>query len=273
MTYTVLGGQGMGNTIPTQLRSIDPYASYNSDIANRLTRIVTSGIDCLLYPDPIDVIANDSTSVIVTSGKCVKDDVYIEIQQMTVPLDDADFFVDSTSAWDSVGYYYVVVNYTYAKVQPANVASIGIIKPSQRTTSFDSRHLFLACLDVGPDGGGGYQVDAILDYDPDWPNNRRILRGADPSGVVASYIVVSTNYSADPDDSNIKASGNTTITLPPVATSPKQIRIIKTDLPPTKITVVPYAGDYIDNATSIEMTGRWNEVTLLPDNIQTWVEI
>jgi len=262
----------MGNTIPVQERSVDPYASYNSDIVNKLTRIITDGADCLIHPDPIDVIPNDSTSVIVTEGNGIKDDVLIQVDDLQVNCDDADFFIDSTSAWDSTGYYYVVLNYTYAKTRPAPYATIGLIKPAQRLTSYDSRHLFLACLDVGPDGVGGYQVDAILDYDPDYPQNRRLIRGSDPTGATVSFVVVSTDYNADADDRNIKVSGNTKITLPD-ANATKELRIIKTDAAPNVVTVEAQPGEYIDKVTSIQMTGQWNEVTLLPDGIGTWIEI
>ena len=43
----------MGNPIPVQVRSVDPYASYNSDVVNRLTRIISNGNDCILHSNPI----------------------------------------------------------------------------------------------------------------------------------------------------------------------------------------------------------------------------
>jgi hypothetical protein len=29
------------SSVPTQIRTVDPFASYNSDVVNRLTRMVT----------------------------------------------------------------------------------------------------------------------------------------------------------------------------------------------------------------------------------------
>lgn len=256
----------MGNPIPTQVRSIDPYASYNSDIANRLTRIVTDGEDCLLSPSPIEVEAIDSTSVVVTSGKAVKDDVLIEIQSLNVDLTDGDFFVDST-AWNEIGYYYVVLTYTYSKVQPPPTASIGVIRPSKRATLYNpNTMLFLACLDVS----GYYQVDNILNYDPDNPSIGRKIVG----GVVGGQATLITgDYTASPNDALLAVSGNTTITLPPSSVSETEIRIIKIDSSATVTTVAAHSGDKIDDETSIQMTEQWNEVTLWPDGITTWVEV
>ena len=67
---------------PTQTRAVDPFASYNSDVVNKLTRMVTNGEDLLFSPKGMDVIA-DSTSpndyVNVTVGSCFKDDIWIQI--------------------------------------------------------------------------------------------------------------------------------------------------------------------------------------------------
>jgi hypothetical protein len=258
----------MGNPIPTQIRSIDSFASYNSNIANRLTRIITDGLDCLLQPSPIEVEEIDSTSVIVTSGKCVKDDVLIEIQSLNIDLDDSDFFIDST-AWVEVGYYYVVMQYTYAKIKPPPVASIKIIHPSLRATHYTSDVLFLACLDISAPGGI-HRVDQILDYDPENPNNKRNVMGG--AGLV-SFINVDVDYIANSGDNTIKVTGNSNITLPPSLNSSQELRIIKVDSAPNIVTVTAHLGDLIEDVTSIELLEQWNEITLIPDRITTWVEV
>ena len=53
----------MASSIPTQSRAVDPYASYNSNVVNQLTGIVTRGADVLDYYNSLQVIP-DSTSAI-----------------------------------------------------------------------------------------------------------------------------------------------------------------------------------------------------------------
>lgn len=258
----------MGNPVPTQVRAVDPYASYNSDIVNRHVRIITDGLDCLLQPSPIEVEMIDSTSIVVTSGKCVKDDVLIETQSINVDLTDGDFYIDST-AWTEVGYHYVVLQYTYAKIKPPPTASIKIIHPSKRATLYDSSTLFLACLDISAPGGV-HQVDGILDYDPENVDVKRNVTGG--TGIV-SIVSISSNYIATPDDNTIKVTGNSNITLPPSVSSSKELRIIKADPSPNITTVTAHLGDLIENVMSIQLEEQWNEVTMIPDKITTWVEV
>ncbi|MCK5613728.1 hypothetical protein KAR91_68320, partial [Candidatus Pacearchaeota archaeon] len=172
----------MGNPVPTQLRSIDPFASYNSNIASRLTRIVTDGKDCVLFPSPIDASLVNTTTVRATTGKCVKDDILIEIQDIDVIMTDPDFYADSGGGvWNETGYHYLVLDYQYTKVKPAPLASVKIIMPSQRVSLFKatSNYLFLKCLNI-TDPGGGKEVTELLDFDPEDPTISRVVQGANP---------------------------------------------------------------------------------------------
>jgi len=265
----------MGNPIPVQTRSIDAFSSYDSNITNRLTRIVSNGSDCLLYPQPIEVEINDSTSVIATEGNCIKDDVLLEISSLTVDLTDSDFYVQPAGGvWNETGYYYIVLDYVYAKTRPAPHAEIKVILPSQRATLFTSDHLFLACLSVSAPGGI-YQVDEVLESDPSIPANGRVLAGSPTGGGELSiYRSVAGSYSATTEDKNIKVTGNATITLPSVNDAYQQLRIIKADSSSTTLIVSGSGGETIDNNASIQFRNQWSEVTLLPNRADgVWVEI
>jgi len=175
----------MGNPVPSQIRSVDPYSSYNSDVVNKLTRIISDGNNILLTPSPIDVSQVDLTNITVLEGKAIMQDVLIEIQDINIDVTDSDFYVDdSGGVWNETGYYYVVLAYEYQKTSPPPEASVMIILPSQRGTVFDpDKHLFLKCLEVS--NPGSYQIDDLLDYDPDDPsiNREDLIAGAGGAAV------------------------------------------------------------------------------------------
>ena len=115
----------MGNPVPSQIRSVDPYSSYNSDVVNKLTRIISDGENILLSPSPIDVSLINTTTVKALEGKAIVQDVLIEIQDINVDLADADFYIDSSGGiWNETGYYLVVLHYEYQKTSPPPEASI-----------------------------------------------------------------------------------------------------------------------------------------------------
>jgi len=266
----------MGNPIPAQTRSIDAFSSYDSNVTNRLTRMISDGSDCIVFPNAIDVTINDSTSVITTEGNCIKDDVFIEISDITIDLTDLDFYVQpSGGVWNEIGYYYVLLHYVYAKTRPAPHAEIKLLLPSQRATLFNSEYLFLACLSVSAPGGI-YQVDEVLPNDPDTPANARTMAGSPAGGgEIANYKnITSGPYTATPTDKNLKVTGNTVINLPLTEDSVEQLRIIKADAAPNVITVNASGSDTIDNNASIQITQQWSEITLLPNKDDgVWIEI
>jgi len=179
----------MGNTIPSQVRSVDPYASYNSDVVNKITRIVSDGKNILLAPSPITVIQLNSENIRAETGKAIMQDVLIEIQDFNIAMNDADFYIDSSGGvFNETGYYLVVLHYEYQKTSPAPEASIKIIMPSQKIPLYNSsKHLFLGALDIS-DPGGGEQIDDVLDYDPDNPSINRdsVTAGASTGNFVAT---------------------------------------------------------------------------------------
>jgi len=174
----------MGNPVPSQVRSVDPYASYNSDVVNKLTRIISDGENILLSPSPIDVSSINTTTVKAEAGKAIMQDVLIEIQDINIDLTDEDFYIDSSGGLlNEAGYYLVVLYYEYQKTSPAPEASVKIIKASQKATLYNpAKHLFLKCLDIN----GSYEINDLLNNDPDDPSRARNVVGASSGNFVAT---------------------------------------------------------------------------------------
>jgi len=176
----------MSTSVPTQIRSVDPYASYDSNVVNKLTRIISDGKNILLSPSPIDVSYVNTTTVKALEGKAIMQDVLIEIQDKDVDLTDIEFYLDSTGGiWDDeTGYYLVVLHYEYNKTSPPPEAYVKIIKPSQKLTFDPTKYLFLKCLDVQTLG----IIDSLLDEDPDDPTINRddLITGASAGNFVAT---------------------------------------------------------------------------------------
>ena len=151
---------------PTQTRAVDPFASYNSDTVNKLTRMVTNGEDLLFSPKGMDVIA-DSTSpndyVTVTLGSCFKDDIWIEItEQHQVDFNNALHYFGG-SIIKEPGYYYVVLEYEFVKSRPSPQASIKIIPPSLLPAAYGTNHVFLKAIAATT---GPWAIGTLYDYDP-----------------------------------------------------------------------------------------------------------
>lgn len=160
---------------PSQTRTVDPFASYNSDTVNKLTRMVTGGENYLFSTRGIDVIA-DSTSptdhVVATEGGAFIEDVWLQITaDHRVDFTNADHYINFGSGFDEGGYYYVVLDYDYVKSRPAPRASVKIIKPSQITSTIQSnlkagtgQYLLLKVVQVT--AVAPHQITTLYDYDP-----------------------------------------------------------------------------------------------------------
>jgi hypothetical protein len=164
----------MGNIIPSQARTIDPYSSYNSNIVNQLTRMVTGGEDCIFGVQSMGVsidIITPLTCLLLSTGLCFKDDVIIEItSDFTIDMHDSDFYL-TTDHFDETGYYYITLNYTYIKSNPAPQAKITIFRPSERAT-FGSGYLLLKVVKV-VGVAPNLSIDSVYDYDPENPSVKR----------------------------------------------------------------------------------------------------
>jgi len=159
---------------PDQTRTIDPYASYNSNVTSRLTRMVTNDSNCLFSSNAIDVTdGTTDTEVIVGTGICFKDDILVQLDaQTTVDFEDSDFYVNFGAGFNEAGYYYILLDYEYVKANPAPQASIKILKPSQRTTLLTDRHLFLKAVYI-TGTPPNLSVTSLHDSDPENPTNQR----------------------------------------------------------------------------------------------------
>jgi hypothetical protein len=151
---------------PTQTRAVDPFASYDSDTVNTLTRMATQGEDLLFSPRGMDVIA-DSTSpndyVNITEGSCFKDDVWIQITaEHQVDFNNALHYFGG-SIIKEPGYYYIVLEYEFVKSRPSPQASIKIIPPSLVATGYGTNHIFLKAITATT---GPWALGTFYDYDP-----------------------------------------------------------------------------------------------------------
>ena len=162
----------MASTIPSQERVVDPFASYNSNVVNRLTEVVTRSDEGMLTQGALQVITSDSTTVVVQTGYAMKDDVLIRVTQThTVNFDDTD-------QWESgiptlgfpAGYYYIVLKYQYLKQRPAPQAEIKILKPSEGYL-LDSTSTVYLLLKVAQISSGA--ITNLYDYDPGSPSRVR----------------------------------------------------------------------------------------------------
>lgn len=153
--------------VPTQIRTIDPYQDYNSNAVNRLTQMVTNGLDCIIGATSADISidpANPTTKLILSAGEFFKDDVYIQItSNFTIDMTDPDFYVAGVR--DEAGIYYIVVDYVYTKSRPAPQASIKIIRPSDHGLYNTTQYMFIKAVTVtfvGP----GFTIGELYDHDP-----------------------------------------------------------------------------------------------------------
>lgn len=256
----------MGNPIPNQTRSVDPYASYNSNVVNALTRIVSNGQNVILSSFPIRVDILTPTTARVSEGKCIKDDVFIEIEQIDIDFADTDFYAAAAgSAFLEDGMYYIVLDYNYVKSRPAPVASIKIIKPSQRANPaiFNSTsHMLLKVFD----STSNILLEAY-DYDPEIPTNRvsrSQLTAYDPQFPTG-------NYNISIVDQTIFAEGNSTITLPLSLISYQVTVINKDGVGP--VNVVSASGDTIEDAFSVTVPRKNDSITFMSDGNNKWIRI
>ncbi len=163
----------MANSIPRQERTVDPFASYNSNVVNNLTGIVTRGSNVLDYYNAVQVIP-DSTSVTdhveVVPGTVYKDDVMIDIlASHRVDFTDPSQYVSASGdpLNTEPGIYYVVLEYTYTKSRPAPQARIKILLPSQRSGYIAGNLpslLFLKAVEIEVTMGSG-SIIGLYDYD------------------------------------------------------------------------------------------------------------
>jgi len=131
--------------------SIFPYADFDTELANQAKRIVSLGNSCVLGGNSSFNITYDegNHTITLSSGKCIIDDVYIEISEdQTFDLYDTDLYISSGDIRSEDGYYYVILNYIYVKSRPHRVAKFYLRKPSERTNCPNNTELILRVLNA-----------------------------------------------------------------------------------------------------------------------------
>lgn len=174
---------------PSQIRGIDPFAEYNSNVHNRLTRIISENRDCILNRKSLRAVNSPGypyTRVHIQDGVVIKDDVMINLTTTSVvDFDNLDNYLVSGSSITETGWYYICLRYKYVKSKPAPVATIVILKPSERglltTPGTQEELLFLIAVPVVtgeyPPGTPRNVIDQatpLSQYDPENPDNRRV---------------------------------------------------------------------------------------------------
>lgn len=165
-------------SIPTQERVVDPFASYNSNVVNKITQVVSHDVEGLLTVGSLQVTIDSTTPnyvVEVSEGFAIKDDVLIHITSPhRVDFRDADNYVNpSTVLPQQGGYHYIVLDYAYAKSRPAPQASIKILKPTERNLlSLSTNYILLKIVDL--DIVSPHTIEGVYDYDPENPSNERM---------------------------------------------------------------------------------------------------
>lgn len=159
----------MASTIPTQERIIDPFASYNSNVVNKITEIVTHNNEGMLTVNSLEV-EQDSTSpnsvVVVQPGYAIKDNVLINITHShTVDFDDTDQYISSPLPVTG-GNYYVVLEYQYLKQRSAPQASIKILQPTERSL-INGTSVYLLLKVVKRSAVSPHNIVSLHNYDPE----------------------------------------------------------------------------------------------------------
>lgn len=121
-------------TPPIQERSVDPYSNNRfSSVINRLTRVVTGGKHLIIFPSTSFLISKSSTpetSVLISSGVAVKDDVLIHVteEDFELKFDVNENYIDNVGGMTIEGLYYIVIDYVYTRTYPHPKAYYKIIK-------------------------------------------------------------------------------------------------------------------------------------------------
>ena len=166
----------MANIYPSVTTTVSPYSEYNSNIVNRLTRMVTLGTNCIKGTHSCEVNIDTTaptTCLVVSTGTFFKDDCVHSIDSnFTVDMSEEDFYVDSSAGyWNEAGYYLILADYTYVKSKPAPRVSIKILKPTQHAL-LTSGYLFLKAVLVSFNGVS-FEITSVHDFLPTNPLIRR----------------------------------------------------------------------------------------------------
>jgi len=157
----------MASNTPEQTRVVDPFASFNSDTVNQLTKMITQGDNGLTTTKGLDVTSDSTsplTTVVVSTGTAYMDDVLITItNDHLVDFTDSNNYISFGTGFDEDGWYEVVLEYAYVKSRPAPTAKVKILKPSQiPSASLGTSLLLLKAIYVT--GGGPHYIDPSTNF-------------------------------------------------------------------------------------------------------------
>lgn len=172
-------------TAPTQIRSMDPYSSSRfSSTINRLSRLISGGQDLILFQeDSFLATRQDWRTLRLVPGIAIKDDALIHITaNYDLDFSDNSYYVDINGAMESAAWYYVVLDYEYARSLPTPQAYYRIIRDQDLFNNYSSNYIFLWAVNVEWNAGNArYEIgdgeDDIREADPD---NSNTIRPATP---------------------------------------------------------------------------------------------
>lgn len=156
----------MALTAPVQERSVDPYSNRRfSSILNRMTRVVSTGQDVILFPNQSFSFTNTAWyEVKISPGICIKDDVLIHItEDYYMNFANNNYYIDEAGTMIEIGYYYIVLQYLYARSLPTPKAWYKIIRDiDAHYVGHENNFIFLGTARIIWNGGESrYEITTV----------------------------------------------------------------------------------------------------------------
>ena len=254
---------------PNQIRTIDPFSQYNSNVINRMSYMISNSINCIVASNPISYTAKTDSTLTLSAGSCIKDNVLITVEETILDLTDTDLYIsDDYILFNSQdGYWYVVLDYTYQKFLPVPTASYKLISPNQIDDLYDSTNYLL--IHVIESNGGDFTN--ILDWNPSNISHRIFMSNTN----VENIRTTTTEYDfVRLFDRYLFVDAENLYLLPAQL---KSVHTIINARPFGSVTIhvnTHGAPDKIDNTfdTRILLTKNDN-ITLISDGSSNWIEI
>lgn len=187
----------MAITIPSQVRSVDPYADHRfSNTINRLNRIYSGGEDVILPFDGqtfnltkktdtssatiagVTYTWNANKAVQIGPGLCIKDDMLIHVKNSAyLNFQDPDNYVGSGSGYDSfdsTGKYFMLLQYEYSRSIPAPQAKYVIAKQRNEFLLNRSKYIYLGTANIS--FTSSYLITTLSETDVDENNGNAIVK-------------------------------------------------------------------------------------------------
>lgn len=149
---------------PTQTRAVDPYSELHSSNINKLSRILTRGNSVIMKNRDFTVTRNSSTTLLVTPGECIIDDMHISISSTyAINIRMTNTLYLNNIIPTAVGTYYFAIYYMYSKSRPAPKAGYVLLNPSELSNISSKNYLFLAKVNII--NSGGIAISSVENYD------------------------------------------------------------------------------------------------------------